>query len=262
MTDLHHWRRGSGEPLLLIMGMSAHSGHWGDAFVDALAEDFDVIAFDHRGTGESPRSEGGFTLRDLADDAIGVLDALEVESAHVVGVSMGGMIAQELVLAHPDRVRTLTLGCTFTGGEGSRSTPRRTWEGLAAAMQSGDRATAFSASFDANVGEAARAEDGAYDRWLSLVERRPVAVQVIVQQVQAIGQHDTSRRLGELRAPTLVVHGTDDQMVPVSNAEMIGRLVPHARVEILDGAGHMFWWEQPESSADLVRAHALAKTTS
>ncbi len=262
MTDLHHQRRGTGEPLLLIMGMSAHSGHWGEPFLDALDDDFDVITFDHRSTGRSPRSDDPFSLRDLADDAAGVLDALGLESAHVVGVSMGGMIAQELALAHPERVRTLTLGCTFTGGDGSRSTPRATWEALGAAMQSGDRAEAFRAGFAANVSEAARAEEGAYDRWLALVEAKPVAVQVILRQVQAIGQHDTSQRLGDVRVPTLVVHGTEDQMLPVSNAEMIGRLIPHARVEILDGVGHMFWWEQPERSAEIIRDHALSAAAS
>jgi pimeloyl-ACP methyl ester carboxylesterase len=129
-------------------------------------------------------------------------------------------------------------------------------------MQSGDRAEAFRAGFAANVSEAARAEEGAYDRWLALVEAKPVAVQVILRQVQAIGQHDTSQRLGDVRVPTLVVHGTEDQMLPVSNAEMIGRLIPHARVEILDGVGHMFWWEQPERSAEIIRDHALSAAAS
>ena len=85
----------------------------------------------------------------------------------------------------------------------------------------------------------------------------PVAVPVIMLQMQAVMGHDTSARLGAIEAPTLVVHGTEDRMLPVANGELIARLIPHARLELLEGVGHMFWWEQPERSAALVRAHVL-----
>src|SRR3712207_1192598 len=103
MPELHHERRGSGEPILLIQGMSGHSGHWGEPFLSALERDFEVITFDHRGTGRSPRVTEDFTLAELADDAIGVLDALGHDTARVLGISMGSMVAQEVVLRHPER---------------------------------------------------------------------------------------------------------------------------------------------------------------
>jgi pimeloyl-ACP methyl ester carboxylesterase len=115
-------RSGSGPPLLLIMGMSGTALHWGEPFLERLRGDFEVIAYDHRGVGESSRLEGPVTIAQLAQDASGLLSALELDSAHVLGVSMGGMIAQELALAHPEQVRTLTLGCTYAGGAARRPT--------------------------------------------------------------------------------------------------------------------------------------------
>src|SRR5271154_6522319 len=109
----------SGPPLLLIMGRRGTYSHWGEPFLQELRRDFEVIVYDHRGVGASTRLEGPITIREMADDAAGLLDALEIDSAHVLGISMGGMIAQELALAAPGRIRTLTLGCTYCGGPDS-----------------------------------------------------------------------------------------------------------------------------------------------
>src|SRR5277367_2332741 len=112
-VELDVERSGSGPPLLLIMGMSGTALSWGEPFLEQLRGDFDVIAYDHRGIGASSRLTGGqVTIPQMAEDAAGLLAALEIESAHVLGISMGGMIAQELALAHAPLLRTLTLGCT------------------------------------------------------------------------------------------------------------------------------------------------------
>src|SRR4051794_32195564 len=108
-TELDVERSGSGPPLLLIMGMSGTALHWGEPFLQALREDFDVITYDHRGVGASTRLDGEITIAEMAADAATLLQALDIEAAHVVGFSMGGMIAQELALAHPERMLTLTL---------------------------------------------------------------------------------------------------------------------------------------------------------
>ena len=255
---LHYLRRGEGEPLLLIQGMSGTHVSWGEPFEAALAgAGFELITYDHRGVGHSAPVTGGFSIAQLADDAAGLLDALELESAHVLGISMGGMVAQELALRHPQRLRTLTLGCTYCGGPGSRLADDEVATGLGEALLSGDRERALLAGYEFNVSRAFAAEPGNYEPFRAMATTLPVPVQVIMLQMQAIQGHDTSGRLPDLDVPTLVVHGTEDRMLPFANAELIARHVPGARLELLEGVGHMFWWEQPERSARLVAEHAM-----
>ena len=256
--ELHHLQRGEGEPLLLIMGMSGTHLGWGDPFLDALARDFTVITYDHRGIGRSSRVDAGFTLAELADDAAGLLEQLGLESAHVMGVSMGGMVAQELALRHPERVRTLVIGCSYAGGEGSALTEPPTFQRLAAAWASGDREQALRVGWEINVSSDFADRPGEYERWREMALALRVPLAVIRLQLQAIAGHDTSARLDRIAAPTLVVHGTEDEMLPAANSRVIASRIPGARLEELEGIGHLFWWEQPERSAELVRQHARA----
>jgi 3-oxoadipate enol-lactonase len=254
--ELSYERSGSGPPLLMIMGMSGTALTWGQPFLAPLREDFETIVYDHRGIGASSRMEEPFTIAQLAEDALALLAALEIDSAHVLGISMGGMVAQELALAHPDRVRTLTLGCTYCGGEGSALADEEVIRGLAEAMFSGDRDRMIRASWEANLSPSFAADDEAYARFLEIAGLRAVAAEVIMAQMQAIGGHDTSARLPSIEPPTLVLHGTLDRMLPVQNGRMIAGLIPDSQLEIFDGVGHLFFWERPEQSAELVRAHA------
>jgi len=249
-------RSGTGPPLLLIMGMSGTALHWGEPFLGPLRRDFEVIVYDHRGVGASTRLEGPLTIAQLAEDAAGLLEALGIEEAHVMGISMGGMVAQELALAQPDRVRTLVLGCTYCGGEGSALASPEVGQRIMASLSSGDREQALRTAWEINVSAALVDDEAAYARFLGIARQRAVAVPVIMAQVQAIAEHDTSARLGQLGVPTLIVHGTEDQLLPVTNGRLLASLIPGAGLEILDGIGHMFFWEQPERSAELVRAHA------
>jgi 3-oxoadipate enol-lactonase len=260
-TELHYERAGSGEPLLLIQGMSGTHLSWGEPFRSALEESFDVVAFDNRGIGLSARFDEPFTIAELAVDTAELLDALELESAHVVGISMGGMIAQELTLSHPNRLRSLTLGCTYCGGPGSQLMPQENVEKLGAALASGNRDNAIRASYEINLSPSFRADEGAYAAFHEMATKVPAAKQVIELQVQAIFGHDTSGRIAEITAPTLIVHGTLDGVLPFPNGEQIASLIPHARFAVLEDVGHMFWWEQPQRSAELIREHALAASS-
>ncbi len=256
--ELDYERTGSGPPLLMIMGMSGTALSWGEPFLQELRRDFEVIVYDHRGVGASTRLEGPITIREMADDAAGLLDALEIDSAHVLGISMGGMIAQELALATPERIRTLTLGCTYCGGPDSVRIGDEVWARISEARASGDLQLALRTSWEINVSSTFADDDDAYKRYVANAMRRSVAVEVILRQAQAIFAHDTSARLGEIALPTLVVHGTADQLLPVENGRMIARLIPGAQLEIFDGVGHLFFWERPQRSAELMLAHAGA----
>jgi pimeloyl-ACP methyl ester carboxylesterase len=246
-----------GPPLLLIMGMSGTALHWGEPFLALLREDFDVIAYDHRGVGASSHLDGPVTIRQMADDAAALLGALELDTTHVMGISMGGMIAQELALNHAGRVRTLTLGCTYCGGPGSELSPVSTMQKLQAAFASGDREQALRAGWEINVSPAMAADEEAYAAFREIGNRRAVAVPVILQQLQACAAHDTYERLPALGdLPTLVIHGTADELLPAQNGRVIASRIPGSQLEIFDGVGHMFVWERPERSADLLREHA------
>ena len=252
---LDYERSGEGPPLLAVMGMSGTALHWGEPFLQRLRESFEVIVYDHRGVGASSHLEGPITIAQLAEDAAGLLGALELDSAHVFGVSMGGMVAQELVLGHPRQVRSLTLGCTYCGGPGSSygSAPR---DRLYEAMLSGDRERALRAAYEINLSPPAAADPQLWERFHAIAERRAVAVPVIMAQLAAAVQHDTHARLGRVSAPTLVIHGDADEMIPVQNGRLIASLIDGARLEIFEGAGHLFFWEQPERAAELIRSHA------
>src|SRR3954452_23003576 len=167
---LNYVRRGEGEPLLLIQGMSGTHLAWGEPFLHDLERDFDLVAYDHRGVGRSSSVTDPFSITDLADDAGAVIDALGWDAAHVVGISMGGMVAQELALRHPDRIRTLTLGCTYCGGEGSALASSEVTTKLAEAMMSGDPERAISTAYEVNVSPGYAAQEGAYDTFRTMAK--------------------------------------------------------------------------------------------
>jgi pimeloyl-ACP methyl ester carboxylesterase len=251
---LFHHRRGAGEPLLLIQGMSGTHLSWGEPFVADLEREFDIVAYDHRGIGRSDPVSAPFSIAELADDAAGLLDALGWDTAHVLGISMGGMVAQELALRHPERIRTLTLGCTYCGGEGSALASSEVSSKLAEAMMSGDRERAIATSYEVNVSPGYGADKSAYATFYEMATALPTPVPVIMLQAQAVQAHDTLERLRDIGVPTLVIHGTVDEMLPYSNAVLIASRIPNAHLETLEDVGHMFWWEQPQRSAQAIRA--------
>jgi len=256
--ELYYERAGEGEPLLLIQGMSATQMAWGQPFSSLLEQSFECISFDNRGIGRSGPVAEPFTIAEMAADTVALLDALEIETAHVLGISMGGMIAQELALAHPGRLRSLTLGCTYCGGQGSQLMDPADFGGLVEAMGSGDPQRVFRAMWELNLSPSFREDEGRYAAFTAMAESQPARRETIGLQVQAIAAHDTSARLPGLSIPTLVIHGTVDRVLGVANGHQIASLLPEARLEIFEDIGHMFWWEQPERSAGLIREYALA----
>jgi pimeloyl-ACP methyl ester carboxylesterase len=253
---LHYLRRSQGEPLLLIQGLSGNHLHWGDEFLAELDGDFESITYDHRGVGHSERVAEPFTIPELADDAAALLDVLEIDSAHVLGISMGGMVAQELALQHPDRLRTLTLGCTYAGGEGSQMTDPAVIQHLGGLFAQGRTEEALRAGFEYNVSRQFAADPSRFELVKRIAAELPASLDILLLQVQAVAGHDTSARLADIRTPTLVIHGSEDQMLSVVNGRMIAERIPGARLEVFQGVGHAFWWERPQETADLLREHA------
>jgi pimeloyl-ACP methyl ester carboxylesterase len=257
-AELYYERAGEGEPLLLIQGMSATHMAWGRPFLDELIRSFETIVFDNRGMGRSGRAELPFTTADLAADTAALLDALGLETAHVAGISMGGMIAQELALAHPERIRTLTIGASYCGGPQGTLMAPEDLQMLGAAYASGQPEQVFRAMWEINLSPGFREDDSRFAAFAEMGAALPAPQPVVLQQMRACGEHNTSERLGQISLPTLVIHGDADRLLGYGNGREIAALIPGARLATLEGVGHMFWWEQPQRSAELIREHALA----
>lgn len=252
------WKRsGGGEPLLLIQGMAGTHLSWGEPFLSLLEAHFDCVVSDNRGIGNSAAATEAFTVAELAADALSVMDAAGFETAHVLGISMGGMTAQEIALTAPERLRTLTIGCSYPGGAGSSLADPADAGALMEAMASGNLDRVLRAMYEINLSPGFRTDEANYADFKAMAEALPARQATVQLQLQAVVGHDAQARLAGIAAPTLVIHGTADKMIPAANGELIASLVPGARLELLDGVGHMFWWERPDRSAELIRAHAL-----
>jgi 3-oxoadipate enol-lactonase len=243
-----------GDAVLLIMGLGASSRLW-YRLVPWVARRQRAILFDNCGTGGSPIRRSRLTMSGLADDARAVLDHLGVESAHVIGASMGGMIAQHLALDHRARVRSLVLSCTTAGGR--RGAPP--WRMLAASALRpllGARRTfpIVAPALYARATLEQRPERADEDLARRIADN--TSPLTIYAQLAAIAGHDTRKRLHELGGlPTLVVHGLEDSLVPPEHGRELARLIPGARLELVPGAGHMLTTDAEHQTAAAILGH-------
>jgi pimeloyl-ACP methyl ester carboxylesterase len=254
-VELYYEEQGSGDPLLLIMGLATDSTAW-MLQRPAFAERYRTIVFDNRGVGRSSKPAGPYTIRQMADDAAGLLDVLGVESAHVVGVSMGGMIAQELALRHARRVRRLVLACTFP--EPDDEVVRGRAESLA--------------QLGIGAEPNAQISFGAIDPMMIFQTLLPkvfspaflqtqlptlmqlfggalqwgISVEAIMAQVDAVMGHRTTDRLHTITAPTLVLTGDSDLLIPPANSDRIAAAIPNATLTKIAGGTHGFNFETPD----------------
>jgi pimeloyl-ACP methyl ester carboxylesterase len=244
-TRLYWESTGEGDPVLLIMGLGLSGGAWWRT-VPVLSRRLRVITFDHRGVGRSSALSYAYTTEALADDAMSVLDDAGLDRVHVYGISLGGMIAQQLALRHPERVRSLVLGATHAGGPRAVRPDAEVMTFFRRRL--GMRAEeAARASVPFNYGPRCRAEH--FDRIEEDIAQRlahPFAERAYRAQAFAAGLHNCYGHLPRIDVPTLVVHGRHDRMIPVANAQLIAERVPGARLQILEESGHLYATEEPE----------------
>jgi 3-oxoadipate enol-lactonase len=239
-----YWdEQGQGEPVLLIMGLGWASPMWHRSR-PLLSTRYRTIALDNRGVGRSDVPPGPYPIPLMASDAAAVLDAVGIRSAHVFGVSMGGMIAQEFALQYPKRVRSLILGCTAAGGPtASRAEP----EVLAVITRrdmSPDESVAASNPFiyDSGTPSARIEEDNAIrKKWWPNAD-------AYMAQLQGIMAWEAYSRLPQIAAPTLVIHGETDRLVPPGNGKLIADKVRGAKLVMIPHASHIFPTDQPEAT--------------
>jgi len=235
---------GVGAPMLLIMGLGASSDWWWRTR-PVLAARHRTLAFDNRGAGRSDAPPGPYSIPLMAADAAAVLDAAGAERAHIVGVSMGGMIAQEFALQYPERALSLILGCTSPGGPNAVRAEASAIQLLTGrpkmtAEQAEEAVIPF--IYDASTPRSRIEED--------LAVRRPwyPTPQAYAAQLAAIFAWQAFDRLARITAPTLVIHGACDRLIPAANSELIAARIPGAKLVLITQAGHLFTTDQPEAA--------------
>ena len=242
--SLYYEMDGAGERLLFISGTGADLRHQPRLSDGPMVESFEVLAFDQRGLGQSDVPEGPYTMADYADDAA-ALPSWSAGTLRVLGVSFGGMVAQELAIRHPDRVRRLALACTSSGGAGGASYPLQSGRPLGGRAQD-RRFQLLDTRWDADW-----REDNPDMVALLSARTRQAPARGPRLQLEARRHHDTAERLGEIRCPTLVCGGRYDGIAPPANSEYLAALIPGARLEMFDG-GHIFFLQDPAAMPAIV----------
>ena len=247
--EIYCEEHGSGEPLLLIMGWGGNAATWHPQLA-GLAERFRVITFDNRGVGRSSSPEGPYSVPQMAGDVVGLLDALEVPRAHVFGISLGGMIAQELAIEHAGRVDTLILGCTTPGSCHAAGVAKLHSDVSAFRDSNGQGSLEWLSDFLKRLWtEEALTESTAelQDFVLSLI-RFPPTAHGLSNQADAVLDHDTYDRLDQIRSRTLVMTGDADALIDPRNSEILAERIPNAELLIFEGLRHAFHLERPDLS--------------
>jgi pimeloyl-ACP methyl ester carboxylesterase len=256
-VELYYETQGEGEPLLLLQGMGNAIAGWA-SMPKVLGRTFTVTAYDHRGIGGSdkPVPPDHYTITQMADDAAGLIDALGLESTNIYGVSMGGAVAQQLVLRHPEKVRRVVLGCTsstfngehFVPGTGAAMDPDAMLEPKPPATEESALAGARGLYSDAFVDknrEALTAYRGAGE--FNLEQQK-----IIREHWLALHQHNVYDQLKTIDKPVLVIAGEEDPVIPVENSRRMAAQIPGAKLVILPDLRHAFYLESREATGIIV----------
>jgi pimeloyl-ACP methyl ester carboxylesterase len=244
--------QGAGVPLVLVMGYRLSSSAWPTGLIEALATRFTVVTFDNRGTGLSEKPLHGYALSNMAVDVCCLLDHLGIERAHMLGYSMGGAIAQEFALRYPARLLALILCATFCGG--SKTTyakPHilsaiRDLEGL---LPEEAARRIWSVTYSPAY---LRSNQQAVELQMRREIANPTPLYVADLQFQALAEFDSSSALSSINAPTLVLTGAFDQLVPPRNSRIIADLIPHAKLVVIPECGHRVMWEALDRSVSVI----------
>ncbi|HWP66898.1 MAG TPA: alpha/beta fold hydrolase [Candidatus Limnocylindria bacterium] len=255
--DLYYEEHGAGEPLLLVMGFATDSTAWLYQ-VPEFAKHYRTIVFDNRGVGRSAKPAGPYTIHEMADDAIGLLDHLDVRRAHVLGLSMGGMIAQELALRHPARVNRLVLAATFPEPDADIERTREFTLGRMGGTVTADGAVQIDIKaldpllLFQHLLPLVFSQDFLATQLPKLMQlfggalQYGVSMEAIVGQLEALMGHKATDRLHRIAAPTLVLTGDADRLISPANSRILAEHIPGAKLVTIPGGSHGFNIEQPE----------------
>jgi 3-oxoadipate enol-lactonase len=256
---LYYELHGEGEPLVCVMGLATDSFAW-MLQVPAFSARHRTVIFDNRDVGRSSLADGEYEITDMAGDALALADALELGSFHLLGDSMGGAIAQEMALAAPDRVRTLTLAVTFASGGAYARKLSEVWSARVHKLTSEERVDELmllcnSEEFFENPDAVATL------RRLMLENPHPQPPEAFARQLAACSRHDTRDRLGSLSMPVHVIGAERDILVPVWKSREIASLIPGAKLTVIERAPHAVNVERAEEFNRAVLDFIAERTT-
>ena len=249
--ELYYELDGGGEPVVLIPGFAAGRWIWFKQ-TDALAHRFKVVSFDPRGVSGSDKPQGPQTIELLADDVAHLLETIGIESAHIVGASFGGFVAQEFALKYPAMTRRLVLCCTSCGGPNHVAPAPETLTALASTKGLNSASRMRANLLLAFNPEYLQAEADEIDHIVNLRATNEVPEHIYLSQLQAAVNFNVESRLAQIGMPTLVVSGDADVIVPVENSRHLAELIPHAKLELVAGGSHTFFIEQAGEFNQLV----------
>jgi pimeloyl-ACP methyl ester carboxylesterase len=253
--QLYYENQGQGPSLLLIGGLGFGGWIW-HRQVSFFSQSFKTITFDNRGSGLSDKPDENYTIEMLTSDTIGLLDSLRIQRANIVGVSLGGLIAQKLALDYPNRVETLVLCSTVFGGPNVVLPPMEVLQFMAQPAEGPEERFAkglrysFSSDFISQ-----EKEEIEFIRKKMSEPRQPDSA--YRRQVMAPLGFNVEARLMEIKIPTLIVAGSEDKAVPVANAQRLAARIAHSQLHILEGSGHLCFIEASEKFNQLVMEFLL-----
>jgi pimeloyl-ACP methyl ester carboxylesterase len=243
---LYYETFGEGYPLVLIRGLGSNADHWYEQ-TPVLSREYRVIVFDNRGVARSNDPGGDLSILVMAQDVIGLLDYLKIDQAHVYGLSMGGMIAQELAIRYPGRVNGLVLACTHCGGPHQIAASAEVGSIFMDMIQTGSDESKLKAAVCLFHKETLEKRPEVAKRYSEISLKRPVTAKTLTKQWEAIHKHDAFDRLPRIKASTLVLTGDGDVLIPPENSKILAERIPGAELKIISGGGHQVLVEQPEA---------------
>ena len=244
---LHYEVTGGGDPLLMVMGLGGSSAGWAPALVTELARAFRTIIYDNRGTGQSDKPDVPYTLEMFAADAVAILDDLKLSRVHLFGVSMGGMIAQEIALRYGSRLQTLTLGCTTCGGRNAVPPPAESVKLLTAPRDGLSDADVIRRGWPlAYTPEYIKNHHSELEASIPRLLANPTPTFIFKRHLDATYGLKTYERLPQITMPTFVITGARDVLIPARNSEILAERITGAKLHIIPNVGHAFFNEVRE----------------
>lgn len=232
---------GEGFPLIMIMGESGNVDWWDPSLIDILSKNFKTIIFDNRGVGKTNDTDVDYAFKTLADDTIGLMDALKIKQAHVFGLSMGGKIAQEIAISYPNKVKKLILCSTMCGGYQAVIPSREVIDKVLKGVSDPEEIASLVLTKEFIENNPAEVE-----KMIQIVKKTPISKESALRQDKAGKKFKSFKRLKMIENPTLIMHGKKDILVVPENGELLEKLIPNAKLVYFKNSAHSIYAEEPD----------------